>query len=134
MLELWYFTWVLLLTRPFRGYHYILPCDLALEFDPFIDLANNFWTVRLDRDNNYPVTLTSEFDLLKKNWHWSLLVNNKNCNWSFRIAHKHFLGWDLPTCIKDICPRDLGNLWNWPLSGAFVLLNVSNASDFNLAF
>ena len=30
MLELWYFTWVFLVIRPFRGYHYFLPCDLDL--------------------------------------------------------------------------------------------------------
>ena len=33
MLELWYFTWVFLVIRPVRGYHYLLPCDLV--FDSF---------------------------------------------------------------------------------------------------
>ena len=41
VLELWHFTWVFLVVRPFRGYHYFLPCDLDL--DPF--LKTNFWTV-----------------------------------------------------------------------------------------
>ena len=30
VLELWFFTWVFLVIRPFRGYHYFLPCDLDL--------------------------------------------------------------------------------------------------------
>ena len=30
VLELWYFTWVSLVIRPFRGYHYFLPCDFDL--------------------------------------------------------------------------------------------------------
>ena len=28
VLELWYFTWVFLVIRPFCGYYYFLPCDL----------------------------------------------------------------------------------------------------------
>ena len=34
VLELWYFTWVFLVTRPFSGYHYFLPCDLDLGVWP----------------------------------------------------------------------------------------------------
>ena len=48
VVELWYFKWVFLVTGPFHGYHYFLPCNLDLEFDLFFDnfhLANNFWTV-----------------------------------------------------------------------------------------
>ena len=48
MLELWYFTWVILVTRPSRGYHDFLPWTLAFELDLFLEnfnLANNFWTV-----------------------------------------------------------------------------------------
>ena len=30
MLELWYFTWLFLVLRPFCGYHYFLPCDRDL--------------------------------------------------------------------------------------------------------
>ena len=37
VLELWYFTWVFLVIRPFRGYHYFLPCDLD---DPFFENFN----------------------------------------------------------------------------------------------
>ena len=47
MLELWYFTWVFLVIRPFCGYHYFLPCDLYLGV-PFFEnfnLSYNFWTV-----------------------------------------------------------------------------------------
>ena len=48
VLELWYFTWVFLVIRPFRGLHYFDPVTLTLEFGPFFEnfnLANNFWTV-----------------------------------------------------------------------------------------
>ena len=53
VLELWYFTWVFFVTKPFYGYQHLLPCDLdlvtlTLEFDLFsknFNLANNFWTV-----------------------------------------------------------------------------------------
>ena len=37
VLKLWYSTWVFLVIRPFRGYHYFLPCDLDLRVWP------NFW-------------------------------------------------------------------------------------------
>ena len=36
VLELWYFTWIFLVIRLFREYHYFLPVTLTLEFDPFI--------------------------------------------------------------------------------------------------
>ena len=39
ILELWYFTWIFPVIRPFRGYHYFLPCDLDLGVWPI------FWTV-----------------------------------------------------------------------------------------
>ena len=42
------FTWVLLVIRPFRGYHYFWPCDLDLGVRPIFEnfnLAYNFWTV-----------------------------------------------------------------------------------------
>ena len=49
VLELWYFTWILPVIRPFCGYHYFWHCDLDLEVSPiFFDtfhLAYNFWTV-----------------------------------------------------------------------------------------
>ena len=48
VLELWYFTWIFPVIRPFRGYHYFDPVTLTLEFDPFfenLNLAYNFWTV-----------------------------------------------------------------------------------------
>ena len=34
VLELWYFTWVFLVIRPFSGYHYFWPCDLDLGVWP----------------------------------------------------------------------------------------------------
>ena len=49
MLELLYFTWIFPVIRPFRGYHYFLPCDLDLEVWPnFLEnfnLSYKFWTV-----------------------------------------------------------------------------------------
>ena len=30
VLELWYFTWIFPVIRPFRGYHYFLNCDLGV--------------------------------------------------------------------------------------------------------
>ena len=48
VLELWYFTGIFLVIRPFRGYHYFWPCDLDLEAWPIfwkLNFVNNFWTV-----------------------------------------------------------------------------------------
>ena len=49
VLELWYFTWVFLVLRSFRRYHYFYTVTLTLEFDPFLKktltFANYFWTV-----------------------------------------------------------------------------------------
>ena len=47
MLELWYFTGVSLVIRPFRGSHFFYPVTLALEIDPFFEhfyVAFNFLT------------------------------------------------------------------------------------------
>ena len=46
VLELWYFIWVFLVLRPFRGYHYFWRCDLDLcSFFEIFNLAYYFWTV-----------------------------------------------------------------------------------------
>ena len=48
VLELWCFTWVFLVIRPSRGYHFFYPVTLTLEFDLLFEnfnLAYNFWTV-----------------------------------------------------------------------------------------
>ena len=84
VLELWYFTWVFLVTRPFRGYHYFLPCDLdpgVWDIFENVNLANNFWSV------------------------------------SARACDKIFSWYQDTLCI---CPCDIGHLWNWQLSRAFV--------------
>ena len=39
VLELWNFTWVFFVIRPFSGYHYFLPCDLDLGVWPI------FWKI-----------------------------------------------------------------------------------------
>ena len=81
LLELWYFTWVFLVARPFRLYLHFWPCDLDLSLK-FFYLANEFlnrvlelW-IRisheyfkrqdLSMDTNIfdLVTLTLEFELL----------------------------------------------------------------------
>ena len=73
VLELWYFTWVSLVIRPFRVFHYVLPLlTFTLEFDPCFEnfnLANNFWTVSAWALPLSLLILT--FDQLKKNLHWS---------------------------------------------------------------
>ena len=48
MLELCNFTWLFPVIRPFRGYHFLFPVTLTLEFNPFLEnfnLANNFLTM-----------------------------------------------------------------------------------------
>ena len=37
VLELWYFTWIYTGIRPYRGYHYFLPCDLDLGVWPIFE-------------------------------------------------------------------------------------------------
>ena len=83
VLELRFFTWAFLVIKPFRVYHYFLPCDvtLTLEIHPFFEnfnVANIFCTVSarflvfhmsISSDKTfpwvqlffYPVTLTLEF-------------------------------------------------------------------------
>ena len=39
VLELWYLTWVSLVIRPFRGYHYFWPCDFDLRVSPIFFLT-----------------------------------------------------------------------------------------------
>ena len=50
---------------------------------------------------------------------WSKFLNKKYSSFEFHIVHDHFLWQDLST-DKNICLCDLGHLWNWQLSGAFV--------------
>ena len=48
VLKHWYCTWVFLVIRPFRGYHYFRTYDPDLKLWPIFEsfnLANNFWTV-----------------------------------------------------------------------------------------
>ena len=49
VLNLWYFTYIFPVRRPFRGYHYFFyHVTLTLEFDSFFEnfnLDTNFWTV-----------------------------------------------------------------------------------------
>ena len=45
MLELWYFTWLSLVIRPFRGYHYFLPGDLDLGVWPILKKSTLLITI-----------------------------------------------------------------------------------------
>ena len=52
VLELWYFTWVFLVIRPFHGYHYFLHRDLDLGVWPFFEnltllIAFELWVLQL---------------------------------------------------------------------------------------
>ena len=87
MLELWYFTWVFLVIRPFCEYYYFWPCDLDLGVWPIflktLTLLKTFeqWVLELWYFTWVSVvirpfcgsiifdlvTLTLEFDLLFKN-------------------------------------------------------------------
>ena len=123
VLELWCFTWVYLVLILFRGYLFYWPYDLDLGVWPFFenfDLTNNFWTVRsrafilhmiISCDNTClfdTVTLTLEFDLF-------LFFFYSDCIWAFNSCEKIYDYW-----YQDICPCDLGHIWNWTLLGAFV--------------
>ena len=84
VLELWYFTWVFLVIRPFPGFIIFDTVTLTLDFDPFFEnllITFEQWVLELwislmniPCDTTfpwvplffYPVTLTLEFDLLLK--------------------------------------------------------------------
>ena len=94
VLELWYFTWVFLVIRPFRGYHYFLPCGLDLGvWATFLKLY--FWTVNA----NALIPLFHMSFPCDKTFPWVPLFFFYKYK-SFHIAHEHFLWQDLPTGIK----------------------------------
>ena len=72
VLELWYFTWVFLVIRPFRGYHYFLSCDLDLG-DPFFE--------------NFNLVITFEKLVLY-------------CTWEFLVTESSY--WYQDTCPCDL--------------------------------
>ena len=55
--------------------------------------------------------------IFEKNWHKSLLIKIKDE--SSHIADCHFLSQD-----QNICPRDLGHLWNWTVLEAFNFIYI----------
>ena len=76
-LELWYFTWVFLVTIPFSGYKHFEPVALTLEMGLLFDLVYNFSTVNATTliihiicyDKTFllvPNFVTLNFDLFKK--------------------------------------------------------------------
>ena len=87
VLELWYFTWVFLVIRPFSRYHYFLQCDfdlvvcpifgrtlsLLITFEPWVlELWYFTWVflvIRPFRWYHYfwPVTLTLKWEIYFKN-------------------------------------------------------------------
>ena len=94
MLELWYFTWVYSVTRPFRGFQHRLPWIWSLTFfSENVTLAINFWTV-IAKALIFHVSIT--------------------CDKTF-LQIPTFLYW-----YQGICSCELCHLWNWPLSGTLI--------------
>ena len=143
VLELWYFTWVSLMTRPFRWYNF-LPSDL--EFDLLfenIHLINDFLTVyaralilhmSISSDNLSLGTNLCDTDLgvcsifenvnlvfnfWKVSARASILHTSIYCDKTFRGTNMFFFMARSFYWYQDICPCDLGHLWNWPVSGAY---------------
>ena len=89
VLELFfYFTWVFLVIRPFRGYHYFWHCDLDLGVWPFwgenFNLAYNFWTkeirtfifhMSIQWDKNSPSVSTWILNLWPSSWRLAYFFN-----------------------------------------------------------
>ena len=122
----------------------VLPCDLDLGVGPCfvsLNLANNLWTAS-DRALIFHISIPCDktfpwVPLFFTLWPWpwiltyflktlTLLITFEQwelellsyCNWAFLVTR-------FSLEYQDICPCDLGHLWNWPLSGAFVFTNTS---------
>ena len=119
MLELWYFTWIFLVIRPFGGYHYFLPCDLDLGFWPIFwnfNLTNNFWTVSaramivhisIPCDKTFPWV---PFFFTMWPWPWSLTIfeNFKLAN-NFWTVSARALIFNMSISSDNICVCDFGH-------------------------
>ena len=120
VLEFWYLTWVFLVIRSFREYHYIWPCDLdrgvLLNFWK-LQLAYNFWTVSaralifhmgIPCDKTFlwiPIVFTLW------SWPWSLIYFFENFNlaatflsvsYSFNVSHEYSLWQDLSVSTTSL--------------------------------
>ena len=59
--------------------------------------------------------LTLKFDILKKN-----IIHNKIIKIRTFVLHMSISCDKIFVLVSSICPCDLGHIWNWPLSGAFM--------------
>ena len=136
MLELSYFTWVFLVTRPFRGCQYFDPVTLTLEIGSLFEhiiFVNNFWIMSarplifqmiffkwkdlsMGTNRFSLVTLTLEFGLLLENFN---LANN------LRTVSSRDLGLNLLTLTYDLLLKkiDTGHIYS---------IHVRNISAFKL--
>ena len=134
VLELWYFTWVFLVIRPSRGYHYFLSCDLDLGVWPTylkLNLAYNFWTVSA-RALIFHMSITCDktfswvplfFTLWP--WPWSLIHFLKT--WTLLITFEQwvlelwYFTWVF-LVIRPFCEYHyFFTLWPWPGSLTYFL-------------
>ena len=80
------------MTRPFSGYHYVLPCDLDLGvFLKILTLQITFeqWVLPTITNNFNFMTFTLELDLLFENFKPCQELLNSDCQ-SFAISHEYF--------------------------------------------
>ena len=139
MLELWYFTCVFVVIRPF------LPFDLDLGVWPIVknlNLANNFWIASaralifhksIPCDKNfpwislffYPVTLTLEFDPFYENFYLANIVWTVNAR---ALIFHMSIPWDK---IFPWVPL-IFTLWHWPWNciGPIFKKNFNLAKNF----
>ena len=131
VLELWYFTWTFLVRRPFRGYHYVLPCDHNLGVWPFFknfNLANTFWTVSalallydmsISSDNTGILVTTAIFGIGQYREHFCF--TNKSCLVCSPLDY-YFLNIYFKYCSMN----DLWSLLSYNEFHAFIYISMKN--------
>ena len=139
VLELWYFTWVFLVIRPFSEYHYLWHCDLDLGDQFFLKTLTLiitfekwvlyctwvFLVIRPFCGYHFfdPVTLTLEVDLLFKNINFvysNVIVRARALICHLSISSNTIFPWK-PIFLT---------LWHCPCNLAYVL----NTLDFYITF
>ena len=131
MLELWYFTWTFLVRRPFRGYHYVLPCDHNLGVWPFFknfNLANTFWAVSalallydmsISSDNTGILVTMAIFGIGQYREHFCF--TNKSCLVCSPLDY-YFLNIYFKYCSMN----DLWSLLSYNEFHAFIYISIKN--------
>ena len=144
------FLWVPVLTLEFVSakaliFHMSISSNITLTLQSglrfeYFDVVNKIWIVRsrtlifhmniaCDKIfllvlNLLTLTFDHLFKFLKKK---NKILEFPYCTWSFLVTISFY--W-----YQNICPCDLGNLWNWPLSGAFCVSQTHLVRlDFDLA-